>query len=256
MHTRTAALDSAKAGRLARIEHLALWRPAFRVLCYHRVDPHRCDRFSVTTEQLDAQLAQLRRSGFSFIHARDLLSDVPLPERPLLITFDDGYLDTLEHAQPVLRKHGAKATVFIVTGYAGDRARWDTDGAALMSPAQLRQLDPAIFELALHSHSHRSFETLTPDEIEDDLRKNLDFFRLHDLPVTPALAYPYGARPKQAMRMLAERLDRLGIPLAFRLGNRVNRLPIGNPYEIQRIDVRGDATPAAFSRKLWVGKLF
>src|SRR5712671_5997424 len=87
--------------RSARFGHLAFWRPALRVLCYHRVHPGRRDGHTVTTAQLDAQLAYLARSGFRFIRARDLISGSALPERPLLLTFDDGYLDTLEHAVPV-----------------------------------------------------------------------------------------------------------------------------------------------------------
>jgi peptidoglycan/xylan/chitin deacetylase (PgdA/CDA1 family) len=241
--------------QLARFAHLAFWRPALRALCYHSVHPSRRNRFTVTIQQLDAQLGYLVRSGFHFIHARDLLSDAPLPKRPMLLTFDDGYVDNLAYAQPVLRRHGAKATIFVVTAYAGDRARWAADGAPLMNPQQLHKLDPEVIELALHSHSHRAFETMSIDEIEDDMRRNLAFFREHGISFTPALAYPYGSRLKRSMCELSNRLAALGIPLAFRVGNRVNRLPISNPYEIQRIDVSGEAGDAVFRRKLWIGKL-
>ena len=241
--------------QFTRFAHLAFWRPALRVLCYHRVHPSRRNRFTVTIQQLDAQLSYLGRSGFHFIHVRDLLSDAPLPKRPVLVTFDDGYVDNLAYAQPVLRRHGAKATIFVVTAYAGDRAHWADDGAPLMGPQQLHKLDPEVIELALHSHSHRAFETMPIDEIEDDIRKNLAFFREHGISLTPALAYPYGSRPKRSMSELSSRLASLGIPLAFRVGNRVNRLPISNPYEIQRIDVSGETSDAAFRRKLWIGKL-
>jgi peptidoglycan/xylan/chitin deacetylase (PgdA/CDA1 family) len=186
---------------------------------------------------------------------RDLLSEASLPRRPLLLTFDDGYVDTLQHAQPILRHHGAKATCFIVTAYAGDRARWDDSAAPLMGPEELRELDPEIMELALHSHSHRAFSALPLHEIEADVKKSLDFFRGHGLAVAPALAYPYGARPKRDMPELSRRLALLGIALAFRIGNRLNRLPLTSPYDIQRIDVRGDAGDAAFRRKVWFGKL-
>src|SRR5207244_7024897 len=131
-------------------------------------------------------------------------------------------------AKSVLLRHSAKAAILMVTGYAGDRAQWNTEGAPLMSPRQLHELDPKLIELALHSHWHRAFGSLSPDEIEDDLQKNLAFFREHDLNVTPVLAYPYGSRPPHPLQAL---MARLGIPLAFRLGNRLNRLPIANPYE-------------------------
>jgi peptidoglycan/xylan/chitin deacetylase (PgdA/CDA1 family) len=234
--------------------HLAFWRRALRVLCYHRVTTEP-SRFAVTPEQLDTQLRYLVRAGFQFIHARDLASDEPLPPQPLLLTFDDGYVDTLELAQPVLRQRGVKATVFIVSAYVGDRARWSEDAAALMTVQQLRMLDPTLIELGLHSHAHRSFSSLSIDEIEADIRNNQAFFAMHDLAVAPVLAYPYGARPQNSMVALSQRLAALKIRIAFRIGNRVNRLPIADPYQIQRIDVRGDESAIAFRRKLWIGKL-
>jgi peptidoglycan/xylan/chitin deacetylase (PgdA/CDA1 family) len=237
-----------------RLTHLAFWRQALRVLCYHRVLPNHSDRFTVTTDQLDTHLSYLNRSGFTFVRVRDLLSGDPLPRRPLLITFDDGYADNLDHAQPVLRRHGGKATIFIVSAYAGDCARWDKSAAPLMGPDQLRNLDPNIFELGLHSHSHRAFGALSLDEIADDVQKNLDFFRDNDIAAVPALAYPYGSRPRRTMPELSHRLAKIGISLAFRVGNRINRLPLRNPYEIQRIDVSGLASDLVFRRKLWFGK--
>jgi peptidoglycan/xylan/chitin deacetylase (PgdA/CDA1 family) len=180
------------ARRLERIAHLAFWRPALRILCYHSVDPVRRDRSTVTTEQLEEQLGYLARSGFRFIQVRDLLSSAPLPDRPLILTFDDGYVDNLEHGLPVLRRHGAKATIFVATAHAGAAAPWADGAPPLMSPRELRELERDGIELALHSHSHRPFETMPLAEIEADVRKNLDFFRLHSIGVTPALAYPYG----------------------------------------------------------------
>ena len=234
---------------------LPFGRPALRVLCYHRVLPTLRGRYTVTTDQLDRQVSYIAQSGFHFIHVRDLLSGGSLPDRPVLLTFDDGYVDSVEYALPILRRLRVKATFFIVTGYAGDRARWDHDGAPLMGPRQLRDLDPELIELALHSHSHRAFAELSLGEIEDDLRKNLEFFDSHRIPFTPALAYPYGSRPKGTMRELARRLDVLGIPLAFRVGNRINRLPLANRHEIQRIDVNGEASDTTFRRKLWIGRV-
>jgi peptidoglycan/xylan/chitin deacetylase (PgdA/CDA1 family) len=247
-----ASADRWHPWRSGRFAHLAVWRPALRVLCYHQINPGGPSRFTVTPAQLDAQLGYLVGAGFNFIHARDLVSGSTLPKSPLLLTFDDGYLDNLEHAQPVLKRHRAKASIFIVTAYAGGRAQWNTDGAPLMSPRQLHELDPDIIELALHSHWHRAFGLLSADEIEDDLQRNLAFFGEHGLTMTPVLAYPYGSRPQPTAAAL---MARLGIPLAFRLGNRINRLPLANPYEIQRIDVRGDTGNVTFRRKLWIGKL-
>jgi hypothetical protein len=83
-----------------RLSHLALWRSALRVLCYHRVLPDVNDRFTVTTSAFESQLAYLRGAGFAFVRLTDLRDSKMLPRKPVLLTFDDGYLDNLEHAQP------------------------------------------------------------------------------------------------------------------------------------------------------------
>jgi peptidoglycan/xylan/chitin deacetylase (PgdA/CDA1 family) len=229
-------------------------RPVLRVLCYHQVHPSRRTLFTVTTAQLDSQLSYLVRSGFRFITVRDLLTSSSLPKRPLLLSFDDGYSDNYQYLQPVLRRHGAKATIFLVTGHVGDCARWNDDQAPLMGLQELRDLDSDLIEFALHSHSHRAFDELSIAEVEDDLRSSLQFFTEHRLPVTPALAFPYGARPKRRMVELSHTLASLGIRVAFRLGNRINPLPLRRPYEIQRINVTGLASVTAFKAKVWFGK--
>jgi len=235
--------------------HWLFWRPALRVLCYHRVHPTNQGPFTITTEQLNAQLGYFSRCGFQFIRASDLLLPRALPERPLLLTFDDGYADSSQYLQPILRHHRATATLFIVTGYVGDCAPWSNEHTKLLSIEQLRELDPELVELALHSHLHRSFGGLSLFEIENDLRKSLAFFAEHRIPVSPALAYPYGCRPKHPIADLAHCLAVLGIRLAFRLGNRINRLPLHNPYEIQRIGVSGEWSQAVFQTKVWLGKV-
>ena len=72
---------------------------------YHRVSPDRCDDLTVTVAQLEAQLDWLRDAGFRFVALADLLAPASsLPDRPVLVTFDDAYLDTYELAVPVLQR--------------------------------------------------------------------------------------------------------------------------------------------------------
>jgi peptidoglycan/xylan/chitin deacetylase (PgdA/CDA1 family) len=219
------------------------------------VCPARRDRFTVTPQQLDSHIAYLKRAGFTFIRAGDLVCPDSLPQRPLLLTFDDGYLDNLAFAHPVLAKHGARATIFVVTGYTGEIARWESSASMLMSVEDLHTIDPSVFELALHSHWHRPFAALSIQEIEKDLHTSIQFFTDHQIPFTAALAYPFGSRPKCHMAEFGSVLENLGISIAFRIGNRINRLPLPSRYEVQRIDVSGDASDMSFRRKLWVGKL-
>lgn len=229
-----------------------------RILMYHKVDPSRRDMLTVTSEQLEQQLAHLQKQGYEFLSVQNL-SDVSLSTRKgVLITFDDAYVNNLEYAYPVLKEYKAKATVFVPSAYAGQTSQWDIEAEPLLSPEQLRRLDNDVFELGLHSHTHRHYGRLSVAEIEEDLRQNIQFFKDNNLAFAPAFAFPYGGRPKDKTfkRQMQEAMASLGIQFAFRIGNRLNRFPLSNPYEIQRIDVRGTDSLEDFARKVKWGKQF
>jgi peptidoglycan/xylan/chitin deacetylase (PgdA/CDA1 family) len=233
-----------------------LWfaRRGLRVLMYHKVSPATADELTVTAAQLDAQLRWLRAAGFQFVTAADLLRGGPLPARPVLVTFDDAYVNTFAHAHPVLRALGVPAVVFVPTAFIGRTSAWDRDAQPLMDAAQLCALATDGWELGLHSHRHENYANLAPAQIAEDVRASFAAFAAHGLPVVPALAYPYGGRPRDGAAMKAA-LREAGVRLAFRIGNRVNPLPLADPFEIHRLGSRGDASFGAFQRKVRWGRL-
>ncbi|KNZ34101.1 MAG: hypothetical protein AD742_01345 [Methylibium sp. NZG] len=101
------------------------------VLLYHRVlgEPDSLSPGEPSAAQFDAQMAILSRT-FRVLPLDDALSrlaDGTLPSRALCVTFDDGYLDNLEVALPILRRHGLVATFFIASGLInGGRMMHDT----------------------------------------------------------------------------------------------------------------------------------
>src|SRR4029079_2885229 len=75
------------------------------------------------------QIERLRRSGYRFIAARELVAMLHgrggVPRDALLVTFDDAYRDFLTGALPVLREHGIQAATFVVTRNIGKTNSWD-----------------------------------------------------------------------------------------------------------------------------------
>ena len=105
---------------------LARWRtlPAFfgavPVLCYHGIN-HLGDHYSVSQRQFTAQMEMLKRAGFHTISIGQYVrflqgDDRGLPARPILITFDDGRLDSYRGADKVLAAYGFRATMFVIVG--------------------------------------------------------------------------------------------------------------------------------------------
>ena len=236
-------------------------RRGLRVLMYHKVSATGGDELTVTVAQLEQQMAWLRAEGWAYVSVADVAraaaERAALPAWPILVTFDDAYLDTLELALPVLERHGVRAAVFVPTAFVGAASAWDRVPRPIMNAAQLHALAGAGWELALHSHRHLNYSTLTTEQIAADVRENFSALRGLGLNPAPALAYPFGRRPRGAAARDAMRrlFHEAGVQVAFRIGNRVNALPLRDRFEINRLGVRGDRSFGAFQRKLRWGRL-
>jgi peptidoglycan/xylan/chitin deacetylase (PgdA/CDA1 family) len=117
-----------------RFEPIARTRRSVPVLAYHGIGGDRTDPYSVTRQAFEAQMAMLSRAGFHAIspaqYLRFLAGDRHgLPQRPILITFDDGRLDSYRGADAVLARYGFRATMYVIAGRPASRHRfylsWD-----------------------------------------------------------------------------------------------------------------------------------
>jgi peptidoglycan/xylan/chitin deacetylase (PgdA/CDA1 family) len=230
-------------------------RDGLRVLMYHRIGDHP-GRDTVSAEALDRQIAWLRGEGYAFISFSQLLAHReggrPLPPRPVLLTFDDGTADHLEVALPVLRRHGVPAGLFVVPSFLGQ----ERDGQRYLGAPALRELAGAGVEIGLHSFDHRDLSGMAPSEVEQDLARCFAALAGQGIRFQPVLAYPFGRYPRSpAMRQVFfAALRRAGVRLAFRIGNRVNPLPLATDHEIQRIGIRRGDARLAFAIKVRKGR--
>ena len=224
---------------------------------YHRVSPDHADEMTVTMDQLDAQLAWVKAEGFHFPAVSEIVEN-RIPRMSVLVTFDDAYLDTFVYARPVLASLGIRPAVFVPTAYIGSSSAWDIDAHPIMTASQLRLLAVDGYEIGLHSHLHGNYAALAPEEIDRDLREATFALKTHGLPPARVFAYPFGGRPQSPAASVAMKvsLRTQGISLGFRIGNRVNPLPLPDPLEIQRLSVRGDRDLRSFKRQVAFGKLF
>jgi peptidoglycan/xylan/chitin deacetylase (PgdA/CDA1 family) len=165
---------------------------------YHSVspstapDPH---RLRVHPDRLDHHLRLLARLGLRGVGLAELLAAADRGTAAGLVglTFDDGYTDFLHHAVPVLARHGARATAYVVAGRLGGTNAWD-DGPrlTLVDAAQVRAIAAAGHEVGSHTLTHTRLDgaprrTLTR-EVGDSKRVLEDVLQA---PV-PGFCYPWG----------------------------------------------------------------
>jgi peptidoglycan/xylan/chitin deacetylase (PgdA/CDA1 family) len=135
-------------------------RPVLIILNYHRVGnaaetPYDSGTFSATPEELDFQLAYLKRrfNMATLETALNMLNGNATRRTSVLITFDDGYLDNYTLAFPILRKHGVQGVFFLPTAFVGTaRLPWWDAIAYMIKTSQKKSIhldypQPATFDL-------------------------------------------------------------------------------------------------------------
>lgn len=124
---------------------------------HHVVEPpagaNRIERdLSVSPDAFAEQMQYLRNAGYESIHLEDLVHHLtiglPIPQKAVVITFDDGYLDNYTHAFPILLENGFVGSFFIITDYV------DHGFERYMSWDQIREMAAAGMEFGSHSRDH------------------------------------------------------------------------------------------------------
>jgi glycosyltransferase involved in cell wall biosynthesis/peptidoglycan/xylan/chitin deacetylase (PgdA/CDA1 family)/SAM-dependent methyltransferase len=183
------------------------------ILAYHRVatdGPISLRRWRVEPEMFRNQLRLLRAHGYYSITSDDLLkaraARRPLPGRPVLITFDDGYQDFADTAWPILEAEGFRAEVFIVTDRVGASASWDSyDGVApsLMSWRTIQALHARGVRFGSHLATHTPATNLSSHGLLCEvIRSRADLEARLGVPVV-TIASPHGATDERYHRLLA-----------------------------------------------------
>ncbi|MBG43355.1 MAG: polysaccharide deacetylase [Aequorivita sp.] len=229
------------------------------ILMYHHVTTEKGKGLTISIENLEQQFKHLAENGYKTYHFKELSKLKTLPNaKNIIITFDDGYVSQMELALPLLKKYKLKATFFVPLDFLGKTDSWNTSSLQIMTLEQLKSLDPKIVELGFHSFYHKKYTELSNAEIEADTRRCMEFVSEKELNFSPVLAYPYGKFPKdkKVNEIFRKILSKNGIEYGLRIGNRINTYPLKKPYEIQRIDVKGEFSMLKFRQKIRFGKLF
>lgn len=142
------------------------------ILMYHRVAPRSTTTnavsrdLTVTPRAFRRQMAWLDRNGYNPITQaqlfRALYFGAELPKRPVVITFDDGYVDAVKTVLPVLAKRKWPATFYVITSRMGK--------PTFLNWKQLRRLERAGMEIGSHTVSHRELPRLSASERRAELR--------------------------------------------------------------------------------------
>lgn len=190
-------MTTAEAGSPATADRARLRIPP--VLMYHSTspatgpDPH---RVRVSPDRLDRHLRLLRRLGLRGVGLAELLAaqDAGGADGLVGLTFDDGYADFLEHAVPVLRRHGATATLYVVAGLLGGTNEWD-DGprVPLLDADGVRAVAAAGHEIGNHTLTHTRLAGADQGTLHREVAGGRALLQEVLQTEVPGFCYPWGA---------------------------------------------------------------
>lgn len=124
----------------------------------------------------------------------------PSPTRArVIITFDDGYAETIERAVPVLDAEGIKAAFFVSTATVGRVARHPSLNVPMPRAGwgELKDLFSSGHVVASHAHRHESLRDATEDRVREELTASRELIARHLGSAPGCAAYPYGEWPKR-----------------------------------------------------------
>lgn len=188
--------------------------PHIPVLMYHRVveKPPTGSKHGIwiTAKQFRDQLVSLRVRGYTpitFAQYRNcVMGNSMVPDRPVLLTFDDGYEDNYTVAFPILRDVEFPAVIFLVTDSKRRTNFWDADEpqVPLMSPGQAREMAKYGIEFGSHTVSHRRLPEIRSSAGTKELKDSKSFLEDTLGSKVFSFAYPYGALNPHVKELVRE----------------------------------------------------
>jgi peptidoglycan/xylan/chitin deacetylase (PgdA/CDA1 family) len=220
------------------------------ILLYHHVSTNsdtQDSRYNIPPEKFEEQMKWLFDNGYQTITISELADLIyeggEIPQRPVVITFDDGNIDNYNNAFPILKKYGFVATFYIVQIYMNGRDMISTD--------QVKDLIKNGWEIGSHSKTHESLPSVSEELLPEEIRMSkINLEEKLGVPIN-SFAYPYGEINENVVRLTS----RYGYKSAVGLGESITHT-MQSIFYLQRIEIENDFSMETFISKLpWSGPI-
>ena len=237
---------------LAAIIFLLPEPEGFPILEYHQVTDEPLDpdfeMYNVPPAEFAAQLDYLQAEGYTTITLKDFMYAVKgyrtLPEKPIVLTFDDGYADNYSTMLPILEAHNMTAVVFVIINELGQKNYLKFD--------ELKDMQRRGLEIGSHTSDHLPLTELDKSEQRRQLRESKIYLEWSGLEPICSLSYPNGAFDSEIEQLLREENY-----LAAVTGEAGLNTIETNPYELYRVHIRKPRFGLTeFKFRLWKAEFF
>lgn len=178
------------------------------ILMYHKVDPNRNIGglgLRVTPEQFDWQMDYLKSNGYQTVTMDDLINSwhgkEKLPDKSVVITFDDGYEDNYRYAYPILKKYKFNATIYLIVNTIGKTNTFDSRRIGqpvnkMLNISEIKKMQKGGIIFGAHTMNHPHLASIVPYEAKEEIansKNSLENILGKDV---TTFSYPYGSYDK------------------------------------------------------------
>jgi peptidoglycan/xylan/chitin deacetylase (PgdA/CDA1 family) len=186
------------------------------ILNYHKIEKK--SDIGITSrhpQQLERDISFLYEQGYQTITFEQYAEGINLPERPVVLTFDDGYQSVYTEAFPVFKKYNFTAVIFMPTAFIGKTNDWDIQFSGQkyvhLNRTELKHLSAAGFEIASHGRTHRSFTAMSLSEVERELVQSKQELESLTGKRVQTVCYPFGCFNEQVLNRAEQAGYRFGL---------------------------------------------
>lgn len=209
------------------------------VLMYHSISTIPGNTLGVPVQQFTEEMKWLNQQNYTSLSLEEfyeaLVNKTPVPEKPIVLTFDDGYSDNYDAAWPILHQYGFKATFFVTTSSVGPgMMNWD----------QLTDLVHQGNSVASHTVHHYDLATLSSQQQADELSLSKKDVEDHLSNKVKALCFPSGKYNQTTLELM----PKLGYTLGFTTQS--GKVHLGdNLLTLKRLRISGGMSITAFQKE-------
>lgn len=212
------------------------------VVMYHHITktPSHCNDYVLSLGEFERDMDYLAENGWHSVSVKELIAwsrgEGGLPEKPFMLTFDDGFESTLAYAEPVLEEHGFTGVLAVIGSVCekfSECNEHDAEWSNLSWEDVSGMAARGTFEISCHTWDMHTLSRRpgcskrwgeSAEDYKAALRRDLEKFlaecEKHGVATVPAIAYPYGSFCKETR----ETVEDMGFLAAFTCDEKVNQL--------------------------------
>ncbi len=228
----------------------------FKVLAYHKI--HSGIEPGITFQtpgNFYKQMRFLNEFEYETASLKHILKKTSADRKKILITFDDGYESIYNNAFPIMQGLGQTGCVFVITGFVGEKNKWDYSlGKRFkhLSWEQIQEMQRYGFEFGSHTVSHRDLTKLEPNYVKYELEKSKNTLEDKLGEKIVALSYPFGRFNEQVQEIARK----VGYKLAFGFHPHINQTENSDFPTVFRIPIYRIDNLFSFKTKIRQGSLY